>query len=113
MLGRASHGTGGGVVPKRVKNASVAAPVEWYDPDHHARAPAGEVHGWVPGTNQTVCGLALAREGLLRFPHVTWADVQPATGGYADRVTGLCRKCAAGLGARRGEKPWVRRDPRP
>jgi hypothetical protein len=100
-------------VPKQVKNASVAAPVEWYDPDHHTRAPAGEVHAWVPGTNQTVCGLALAREGLLRFPHVTWADVQPATGGYADRVTSLCRKCAAGLGARRGEKPWVRRDPRP
>lgn len=100
-------------MPQRIRNASVAARDEWTDPDDHVRAPAGEVHGWVVGTNQTVCGLPLARESLRRFPHISWADVQPATGGYADRVTEVCRRCAAGLGARRDEKPWTRRDPRP
>lgn len=98
---------------KRVKNASVAAAGEWTDPDDRVRAPAGEVHAWAPGTNQTLCGLPLARYGLRRFPHISWADVQPATGGYADEVTGVCRRCAAALGVRRDEKPWARRDPRP
>ena len=25
----------------------------------------------------------------------------------------MCRRCAAGMGARRDSKPWVRTDPRP
>jgi hypothetical protein len=90
----------------------VAATDRWTDPDG-IRAPAGLVHAWVPGTNQTVCGLPLSRAGLERFPHIQWADVQPATGRDADRVSEVCRRCAAGMGARRDDKPWTRRDPRP
>lgn len=97
---------------KKVGSASVAATGRWTDPDG-VRMPAGEVHAWVQGTNQTVCGLALGREALQRFPHVSWADVQPATGRHADEVTHVCRRCAAGMGARRGERRWSRVDPRP
>lgn len=96
----------------RVTHASVVATDQSTDLDG-ARSPDGEVHAWVPGTNQTVCGLALSREGFLRFPHVPWSEVQPATGSRADAVTSLCRRCAAGMGARRGEKRWKRIDPRP
>lgn len=96
----------------RVTRASVAAPGRWTDPDG-VRMPAGEVHAWVQGTNGTVCGLALSRTDLQRFPHVSWADVQPATGRHADEVTSVCRRCAAGMGARRDSRPWTRTDPRP
>ncbi|PYG01821.1 hypothetical protein SAMN05216184_101285 [Georgenia satyanarayanai] len=98
--------------PGRPTTASVVATDETTDLDG-ARSPAGEVHAWVPGTNQTVCGLALSRERLARFSHVPWAEVQPATGTHADAVTSLCSRCAAGMGARRGEKRWKRVDPRP
>lgn len=98
---------------RRMTSASVAASGTWRDPDDGVRAPAGEVHAWVPGTNQTVCGLALSREGLQRFPHIGWADVQPASGRYADEVTTVCRRCAAGMGQRRDERRWTRVDPRP
>ncbi len=97
---------------KRVTSASVVASGRWTDPDG-IRMPAGTVHAWVQGTNQTVCGLALSREQLQRFPHVSWADVQPATGRDADEVTHVCPRCAAGMGARRGEKRWTRSNPRP
>ncbi|GGB95583.1 hypothetical protein [Cellulomonas carbonis] len=97
---------------RTVRTASVAATGRWTDPDG-IRMPAGTVHAWVPGTNQTVCGLALSREPLERFPHVGWADVQPATGRDADRVEVVCRRCAAGTGARRDDRPWRRVDPRP
>ena len=90
----------------------MAATGTWTDPDGF-RTPAGEVHAWVRGTNQTLCGLPLSKAGLLRFPHVDWPDVQPATGRDADRVTAVCRRCAAGTGRRRDEKPWRREDPRP
>lgn len=93
-------------------NAAVVATDQAPDLDG-VRAPAGEVHAWGPGTNQTVCGLALSRESFLRFPHVPWAEVQPATGSRADAVTAVCPRCAAGMGARRGEKRWKRVDPRP
>ena len=92
---------------------AVAASGTWTDPDDRYRSPAGEVHAWHPGTNQTLCGLPLHREGLRRFPHVAWEDVQPATGGDADRVTAVCRRCNAATGRRRDERPWTRRDPRP
>jgi len=82
------------------------------DPDG-VRMPAGEVHGWEPGLNQTVCGLSVSRSRLNRFPHVTWTEVQPATGGQADAVQRVCRRCAAALGARRDSRPWARSDPRP
>ena len=92
--------------------ASVAASSEWRDPDGF-RAPAGSVHAWVPGTNQTVCGLSLHRSRLLRFSHVDWADAQPETGRDADRVAEVCHRCAAGMGRRRDERRWKRVDPRP
>lgn len=100
------------VTTRRVRGANVAATGTWTDPDG-VRRPAGEVHAWLPGTNQTVCGVPLARAGLARFPHVTWADADPASGAHADAVVHVCRRCAAGTGARRDTKPWRRVDPRP
>jgi hypothetical protein len=94
------------------RSAAVAATGSWVD-DDGVRAPAGEVHGWEPGRNETLCGLSLSRSELLRFPHVTWADAQPESGGRADQVVVVCPRCAAALGRRRDERPWVRRDPRP
>ncbi len=64
----------------------MAATGTWVDPDA-VRMPAGEVHAWERGTNATVCRLQLSRQGLVRFPHVTWADAQPATGRHAGRGT--------------------------
>jgi hypothetical protein len=96
----------------RTRSAAVAASDRWVDPDGF-RAPAGEVHAWEPGRNETVCGLSLHRSALLRFPHVACADAQPATGRDADRVARVCPRCAAGMGRRRDEKPWRRVAPRP
>ena len=39
---------------------AVAASSEWTDPDG-VRRPVGEAHAWTPGTNQTLCRLALSR----------------------------------------------------
>jgi hypothetical protein len=94
------------------KSANVAASSEWVDPDG-VRMPGGEVHAWEPGTNQTLCGLPLARARLRRFPNVTWADVQPETGRDADEVRRVCPRCAAATGRRRDTRPWTRTDPRP
>lgn len=90
----------------------VAASGTWIDPEG-VRRPAGEVHGWAPGHNQTLCGLALSRSRLIRFPHVTWADAQPSTGGHADAVQRVCPRCAAATGRRRDQRPWQRVEPRP
>jgi hypothetical protein len=92
--------------------ASVAATGTWTDPDGF-RAPAGEVHAWQQGTNQTLCGLSIHRSGLRRFSHVDWSDAQPATGRDADAVSDVCHRCAAAMGRRRDDKPWTRVDPRP
>jgi hypothetical protein len=97
---------------RRIVRASVAATETWTDPDGF-RSPAGEVHAWLPGTNQTLCGLPLKRSGLWRLPHIDWIDVQPATGRDADRVAAVCRRCNAATGRRRDEKAWTRTDPRP
>lgn len=97
---------------KRVTSASVVATGHWEEPEGVC-APSGEVHAWVLGTNQTVCGRALSRERFERFPHVSWPDIEPATGRHADRVTLICPRCAAGMGARRDERRWTRVDPRP
>jgi hypothetical protein len=97
---------------KRVERAAVAATGTWTDPDG-IRSPRGEVHAWLPGTNQTLCGLSLHRSMLGRFPHIGWADVQPATGRDADQVAGVCPRCAAAMGRRRDVRPWQRTDPRP
>jgi hypothetical protein len=77
------------------------------------RRPGGEVHAWLPGQNQTMCGLPLSRTRLRRFPHVPFdysatdqlTEVDPE--GY------VCPRClAATRGHRPGEKGWVRRNPR-
>lgn len=96
---------------------AVAATGQWTEEEDggRRRLPAGEVHAWEPGRNGTVCGLSLSRSRLTRFPHVSWADALPESGGAADRVRRLCRRCAAAAG-RRGpdaRPPWRRTDPRP
>ena len=55
---------------KVMATRSVAASDEIIDEDG-IRRPAGDVHAWVPGTNQSVCGLALSRSRLRRYPPVT------------------------------------------
>lgn len=97
---------------KQASRAAVAATASWVDPDGF-RSPGGEVHAWLPGTNQTVCGLSTSRSRLARFPHVDWRDVQPLTGRDADLVSAVCRRCAAGMGRRRDERSWTRHAPRP
>ena len=94
------------------RNAAVAAADQWIDPDDGIRYPAGEVHAWERGRNETVCGLSLNRSRLTRFPHVGWADVQPESGGAADLVQLVCPRCTAAL-APRGGTGWRRTDPRP
>ncbi len=96
-----------------VRNAAVAAADQWTDPDDGVRYPAGEVHAWERGRNETVCGLSLHRSRLARFPHVSWADVQPESGRHAEGVQVVCRRCRAGQGARRDQRGWTRTDPRP
>jgi hypothetical protein len=90
----------------------VAASGEWVDAEG-VRQPAGEVHGWVPGTNQTVCGLALSRSRLRRFPHVHWEYATTDVLTEADRVGWVCPRCAAAGGERRGRRSWTRVNPRP
>ena len=77
------------------------------------RLPSGEVHGWNPGQNSTVCGLQLSRSRLRTFRDVAWADVQPESGGRADAVQLVCPRCAAAGGRRRKDRGWTRTDPRP
>ena len=78
------------------------------------RWPAGEVHGWLPGRNGTVCGLSLHRSRLRTFPGVAWADAQPESGGLAEHVQVVCRRCRAGVeGRTAGRRTWTREDPRP
>jgi hypothetical protein len=92
--------------------ASVAASSEWIG-DDGVRQPAGEVHAWVPGGNQTVCGLQLSRSRLRRFAHVRFdfraTDVVTGT----DQVRYICDRCVAAAGQGRGERSWTRTSPRP
>ncbi|MFE0449719.1 hypothetical protein ACFW2D_00220 [Streptomyces sp. NPDC058914] len=100
----------------RVKQYAVAASGQWTDEEEgRRRLPAGEVHAWEPGRNETVCGLSLSRSQLTRCPHVTWLDTFPESGGAADRVRRQCPRCASVAG-RRGHdaRPrWRRTNPRP
>ncbi|HET8660538.1 MAG TPA: hypothetical protein VFM55_16235 [Micromonosporaceae bacterium] len=98
----------------RTGPAAVAASSEWTD-SAGVRQPAGEAHAWLPGHNQTLCGLALARSRLLRFPHVRWEYRASDVLTDADRVRHACRRCAAIAGddRRTGRRPWTRRSPRP
>nr|WP_308297128.1 MULTISPECIES: hypothetical protein [unclassified Streptomyces] len=94
---------------------AVAASSRWWDEEDGRWLPAGEVHAWEQGMNQTVCGLALHRSQLTRFQAVDWTDVLPESGGAADAVRRVCPRCASaagrrGPGTRRG---WQRTNPRP
>jgi hypothetical protein len=94
-----------------VKGAATAASSEARGSDG-VRIPAGEVHAWLPGTNQTVCGLALSRTRLIRFPHVPFefraSDVLSAE----DDIGYICPRCVAAT-TRRDERGWRRMSPRP
>ncbi|MFH9677155.1 hypothetical protein ACH4L5_33440 [Streptomyces sp. NPDC017405] len=100
----------------RRKTYRVAASGQWTDEEEgRRRLPAGEVHAWEPGLNQTVCGLALSRSQLVRFPGVAWADTFPESGGAADRVQRVCPRCAsvAGRHGPDARPRWQRTNPRP
>ncbi|KEG44264.1 MULTISPECIES: hypothetical protein [Streptomyces althioticus group] len=101
---------------KRGKRYAVAASGQWTDEeDGRRRLPAGEVHAWEPGRNETVCGLSLSRSRLARFSHVNWPDTFPESGGAADQVRRVCPRCASVAGRRGSDaRPrWVRVRPRP
>ncbi|MFF9095082.1 hypothetical protein ACF1AX_18360 [Streptomyces sp. NPDC014802] len=101
---------------RRGKQYAVAASGQWVDEEEgRRRLPAGEAHAWEPGRNETVCGLSLSRSQLVRFPHVNWPDAFPESGGAADRVRRVCRRCASVAGHRGGDaRPrWQRIRPRP
>ncbi|ALV48349.1 hypothetical protein ABT368_05285 [Streptomyces althioticus] len=101
---------------KRGKRYAVAASGQWTDEeDGRRRLPAGEVHAWEPGRNETVCGLSLSRSRLARFSHVNWPDTFPESGGAADKVRRVCPRCASVAGRRGSDaRPrWVRDRPRP
>jgi len=88
----------------------VAASSQETDEDG-VRQPAGDVHAWEPGTNQTLCGLALSRSQLLRFPHVPFS--RAADDEHA-RPVHLCPRCSAATGrGRRDRRSWTRDLPRP
>lgn len=91
----------------------VAATAQWIGPEG-TWLPMGEVHAWGPGDDATLCGVPLSRAGLVTFPHVGWADADPAGGGLADRVSARCRRCTAAVSPRsRDRRPWARFSPRP
>jgi hypothetical protein len=92
---------------------AVAASGEDFDAEDNRRVPAGEVHAWLPGTNQTVCGVPLARAGLRRFAHLAFSDALPESGGAADFVDRVCPRCRAATGTSAGRRRWTRRSPRP
>ncbi|MDO0929327.1 hypothetical protein QQY24_29415 [Streptomyces sp. TG1A-8] len=99
----------------RKQRYAVAASGRWWDEEDGRWLPAGEVHAWERGTNQTVCGLSLHRSRLGRFAAFEWADILPESGGAADAVRRVCPRCGSvagprGAGARRS---WQRTNPRP
>ncbi|MEU7525169.1 hypothetical protein AB0A74_05500 [Saccharothrix sp. NPDC042600] len=92
---------------------SVAASSREVDEDG-VRQPSGELHAWLPHTNQTLCGLALSRSRLDRFPHVPWADAVWRSQ-TDERGLWLCPRCVAATtprAARTGRR-WKRWNPRP
>lgn len=81
-------------------SAAVAASSQWIDASG-VRRPAGEVHAWHRGRNETVCGLSLSRSLLRRFPHVPF-DFQPTDVLTAqDPIGRICPRCSAALRPRR------------
>jgi hypothetical protein len=96
---------------RRSRAASVAASSETIG-DDGVRQPAGEAHAWLPGTNQTLCGLALSRTRLRRFPHVPFDFRATDVVTEQDEVRYVCPRCVAAT-SRRGERSWVRTGARP
>jgi len=96
---------------RRVSRAAVAASSQAAGPDG-VRVPAGEVHAWLPGTNQTVCGLALSRSRLGRFPHVPFDYRATDVLTDGDDVGYICPRCVAATTPRE-ERGWRRIAPRP
>lgn len=74
--------------------AAVAASGEWVD-DDGVRQPGGDVHAWQPGQNGTVCGLALSRSALRRFPHVPFDFRATDTVTATDPIGRICPRCLA------------------
>jgi hypothetical protein len=70
------------------------------------------VHAWLPGTNQTVCGLALSRTRLVRFPHVPFDFRATDVLTDQDEIGYICPRCVAAT-TRRDERTWRRVSPRP
>ncbi|KIR64612.1 hypothetical protein [Micromonospora haikouensis] len=100
----------------RISSApAVAASSEETGPDG-VRRPGGEVHAWLPGQNQTLCGLPLSRTRLRRFPHVRFDYSSTDVLTEADAVGHVCPRCLAATGGsrdRRQRQSWVRTSPRP
>jgi len=96
----------------RAKAASVAASREWVDQDG-VRQPGGDVHAWLPGTNQTLCGRQLSRSRLHRFLHVPFDFRSTDVVTPADEVVHICPSCVAATGGRRRGRSWERVSPRP
>jgi hypothetical protein len=96
----------------RQRTAAVAASSGWID-EQGVRQPGGEVHAWLPGTNQTLCGLALSRSRLRSFPHVRFDFTGTDVLTPADEIRHVCPRCAAATGHRRDERSWTRVSPRP
>jgi hypothetical protein len=105
--------TGNARVVTRRNATFVAASSEWTDPDG-IRQPGGAVHAWLPGTNQTVCGLPLHRARLRRFSHVPFDFRATDVITSEDQVRHICPRCTAAVrGSQRDERPWRRTEPRP
>ncbi len=96
----------------RQRAAAVAASSAWTD-ERGVRQPGGEVHAWLPGTNQTLCGLALSRSRLRGFAHVPFDYAGTDVVTAADEVRHVCPRCTAATGRRGGGRPWTRVSPRP
>jgi hypothetical protein len=95
--------------------AMIAASGEDRDADG-VRVPAGDAHAWLPGQNQTVCGVPLSRARLRVFPHVPWEFGETDALNSGDAVRHICPRCQAALRTRPGRgahRTWTRASPRP
>jgi hypothetical protein len=90
----------------------VAASSEWVDADG-VRQAGGDVHAWLPGTNQTLCGLQLSRTRLRRLAHVPFDFRTTDVITPEDPIGHVCPRCAAATAPRRDERRWTRVSPRP
>lgn len=93
----------------------VAASGETLDADG-VRIPAGEAHAWLPGQNQTVCGVPLSRAWLRAFPHLPWEFRDTDVVTAHDAVRHICQRCLAAVRPRRKRGwhgNWSRTSPRP